>query len=310
MAVKQGLTVTTDFKNVTAREIDFVTRFADNWQALRDILGIMNPIQKTAGTTLKSYKAKAKNGLEDSVAEGETIKATEFEIEQVGYEDITVEKYKKSVSVEDVAKYGATIAVEKTDDAFLVELQNKVMNGFYTFLKGGQLIGTQTTWQKALAIAKGAVLNKFASMNKTVTDVVGFVNIMDVYKYLGEKDITIQSLFGIQYVKDFLGYSTLFLLPDTILASGKVIAVPTENIDLYYINPSDSDFAKLGLEYTTDGETNLIGFHVEGDYSTATGDSYALMGMKLWAEYIDGIAVVTVGSEDSAPAVPETSSVG
>ena len=38
-----------------------------------------------------------------------------------------------------------------------------------------------------------------------------------------------------------------------------MIALPVENIDLYYVDPSDSDFAKLGLNYTVKGETNLIG---------------------------------------------------
>ena len=38
----------------------------------------------------------------------------------------------------------------------------------------------------------------------------------------------------------------------------------------------------------------FVGVHVEGDYSRATGDMYAIMGMKLWAEYLDGIAVATV----------------
>lgn len=43
--------------NVTVREIDFVTRFADNWEHLRDILGIMRPIKKEPGAVLKSKKA-------------------------------------------------------------------------------------------------------------------------------------------------------------------------------------------------------------------------------------------------------------
>jgi hypothetical protein len=51
--------------------------------------------------------------------------------------------------------------------------------------------------------------------------------------------------------------------------------------------------AKLGLTYTVQGETNLIGFHAQGNYSTAVGESYALMGMSLWAEYLDGIAKIT-----------------
>ena len=46
------------------------------------------------------------------------------------------------------------------------------------------------------------------------------------------------------------------------------------------------------------GETNLIGFHVEGNYSTAVGEAFALMGMALWAEFLDGIAVYTVGEDE------------
>ena len=102
---------------------------------------------------------------------------------------------------------------------------------------------------------------------------------------------------GVSYVENFMGYSTLFLLSDPDIARGTVVACPVENIDLYYIDPGDSEFARLGLNYTTAGETNLIGFHAEGNYSTAVGESYALMGMTLWAEYLDGIAVINVGTE-------------
>ena len=53
-------------------------------------------------------------------------------------------------------------------------------------------------------------------------------------------------------------------------------------------------YHQCGLDYAVAGETNLIGFHANGNYSTAVGESFALMGMKLWAEYLDGIAVITV----------------
>lgn len=102
-----------------------------------------------------------------------------------------------------------------------------------------------------------------------------------------------QTEFGLNYVKNFMGYSTVFLLSAPDVAKGKVIACPVENIDLYYVDPSDSEFAKLGLEYRVEGETNLIGFHAQGAYHTAVGETYAIMGMKLWAEYLDGIAIVT-----------------
>ena len=302
MAVKTNVTTTTQF-TTQAREIDFVTRFTDNWDALRTIMGIMRPIRKAPGTKLVSYKASMDGELQGgaTVAEGDEIPFTKMKVEPVSYGDIEVAKYAKSVTIESVAKYGADVAVEKTDDAFIVALQNKVLGDFYAFLNTGSLSVTESTWQRALAMAKAAVLDKFAGMDKDVTAVVGFANIMDAYDYLGDKEITVQTAFGLNYVENFLGYSTLFLMPEKYIARNKVIALPVENIDLYYIDPGDSEFGKLGLNYTVQGETNLIGVHVEGDYSRATGDMYALMGMKLWAEYLDGIAVATVQAAGGAP---------
>ncbi len=280
------------YTNVTAREVDFVTRFGDNWNALRNILGIMRPIRKAPGTSLVSYTASV--ALESgAVGPGEVIPYSKATIAQATKADLTIEKYAKAVPIEDVNTYGAEIAVEKSDDAFLTQLQNAVLTKFYTFLNTGSLTGTGSAWQDALAKAQGLVLNKFATMQKDVTAIVGFANILDAYDYLGAADITVQTQFGLTYIQNFLGYSTLFLLPASFIARGTVIATPVENIDLYYIDPGDSEFAKLGLQYTTQGETNLIGFHAQGNYSTAVGESYALMGMALWAEYLDGIAKVT-----------------
>lgn len=296
MPAKTGLTVTTDY-TVTAREIDFVTRFAKNWEALREILGIVRPIEKAAGTKLTSYEAQMKSeSLQGgaSVGEGEEIPYTEFEVVPKAYEDITLEKYAKAVSIESVAKWGATVAVQKTDDAFLNELQSNVMDRFYTFLLTGTLTRTETTFQKAIAMSIGTVKDKFKKMHRDMTGVVTFVNTLDAYEYLGAAELTVQNAFGIEYIKNFLGAQTLILSSE--IPSGKVISTPIENIDLYYINPASADFAALGLNYTTDGETNLVGFHANGDYSHAVGESFALMGMTLWAEYLDGISVVTVDS--------------
>lgn len=285
------------YTNVTAREIDFVTRFNDNWEALRNIMGIMRPIRKAPGSQLISYTASV--ALEDgNVGPGHVIPYSKSTIAKAAKGDLTIEKYAKAVPIEDVNAYGAEIAVEKSDDAFLTKLQNVVMGRFYNFLNTGSLIRGASTWQAALAKAQGEVLNKFAGMQKDVTGVVGFANILDAYDYLGSANISdgVQNQFGLTYIKDFLGYSTLFLLPATQVERGIVIALPVENIDLYYIDPGDSEFAKLGLQYTVQGETNLIGFHAQGNYSTAVGESFALMGMALWAEYLDGIAVVYFGT--------------
>ena len=136
MPAKAGLTVKNDI-TVAVRELDFVTRFGKNWDALREILGIMRPIRKAPGTKLTSYEASMKSeALQGgaSVGEGEEIPYTEFQVKPVAYADVVLEKYAKAVSIESVDKFGAAIAVQRTDEAFLNELQSKVMNDFYTFL--------------------------------------------------------------------------------------------------------------------------------------------------------------------------------
>ncbi len=281
------------YTNVAAREIDFVTRFGQNWDALRNALGVSRPIRKAPGTQLVAYTADVT--LEDGdVDPGEVIPYSKATITAAAKSDVTIEKYAKAVPLEDISTYGAAIAIEKSDDAFLTKLQNVVLGKWFTFLATGTLTATVSTWQAALAKAQGLVLNKFATIQRDVTEVVGFANILDAYDYLGSASITVQTAHGLTYIENFMGYKTLFLLPSAYVASGKVYATPVENIDLYYIDPADSEFARAGLNYTVQGETNLLGFHVQGNYSTAVGESYAIMGMALWAEYLDGIAKVTV----------------
>ena len=290
MASKANLTKVANIDGYI-REIDFATRFGSNWDALREILGIMRPIRKTPGTKLTSYLASVT--LQDGdVGEGEEVPYSLATVEPVAYADLDLEKYAKAVSIEAVNKYGAATAVQKTDAAFLNELTGKVMDRFYTFLQTGTLSGTYATWQMAVSMAIGKVVDKFKKMRKDITEVVVFVNTLDAYSYLGAAQVTIQTQNGISYVKNFLGASTVILSSE--IPQNTVIATPVDNIDLYYIDPSDANFASLGLNYTVAGETNLIGVHANGNYNTVVGELFALMGMALWAEYLDGIAVVTV----------------
>lgn len=280
------------YTNVTAREKDFVTRFGQNWKALQEILGIMRPIKKEAGTKLVSYTASVT--LEDGdVDPGCVIPYSKATVEQVGYSDLTLKKYAKAVPIEDVDKYGVEVAVAKTDDAFLNELQGVVLDNFYAKLTDDTyaMTGTEASFQMAVSMAIGKVRDKFKKMHKDASNVVVFVNTLDVYKYLGAAGITVQNQFGIEYVKDFLGANTMIISSE--IAEGTVIAIPADNLVLYYADPS-TEFAKLGLVYTTDGETNLIGFHIQGNYGTAVGENFALMGMALWAEYADGVAIIEI----------------
>lgn len=288
---KTGLTVAAE---VTAREVDFVTRFANNWEHLREIMGVMRMINKAPGTVLKSKYATValENG---NVEAGAEIPYSEAQVHEKEYGTIRLEKFAKGVPIELIDEVGYENAIGLTDDQFLYELQALVVGRFYDYLKTGELISAKPTFQEALAEGQGRVRNKFKGMNKGITEIVGFCNLLDAYDYLGAANITVQNEFGLNYIENFLGYRRLFLASDNEIPRGKVVSLPVENIIGYKVSPDDNEFSRAGLSYTVDGVTNIIGVHTQGNYGTAVSEMFAFMGLVVIAEYIDGVAVVDIG---------------
>lgn len=293
----ENLIVSADIA-LEARKIDFVTQFAKNWDALREVMGITRPIRKANGTEL--YVKYAEGELQSGdVAEGAFIPRSHFTVKEKTFGKIKIEKYAKEVSVEAVADHGYDAAVDMTDEEFLVQLQDVISDRFYTQLKAGEMTFEEKTFQMAFAMALGKVKDKFKQMHRNVTGIAVFVNTLDLYAYLGSSAITIQTAFGFNYLENFLGAERTFVSSE--IPRGTMIATPLNNIISYYVDPGDSEFSRMGLQYTVDGETNLVGFAVQGDYDRATSVSYALMGFTLMAEYIDAIAVVKINPSAEHP---------
>ena len=281
---------------VRAREIDFVTSFGKNLQALLDILGITRMIRKENGSALKTKEVKGTLQSGD-VPEGNEIPLSQYTVEEKVFDTIKIDKYRKSVSIGAIAERGYDAAVQSTDEEFKSDLTNVVSDRFYAQLKAGSLVGHESTWQMAFAMAIGKVVNKFQEMKRTATGISVWVNTLDVYKYLGAADITLQTAFGFKYMKNFMGADTVFVTSQ--IPEGVVIATPINNIAAYYVDPGDSEFAKAGLQYTTDSATGFIGFHVQGTYERAISDMFAIMGLRLFCEYLDAIAYISVGGADT-----------
>lgn len=298
MSAKTNTVMAADIQT-TAREIDFVTRFGRNWERLRDIMGVSRKIEMLPNTVLKSKYAQG--ALQDGkVGEGEEIPYSKYTVKTKDYEKITLEKWAKGTTAEAILEDGYENAVQMTDEEMLNDLTADVAGRFYKYLNTGTLKGTSKTFQEAMAMAKGRVLNKFKTMHRTATDVVAFVNVLDVYEYLGTSAvINEQSEFGFNYIKNFMGYKTVFLLAETEISHGKVIATPADNIVLYYVNPTNSDWARAGFRLTTDSNTGIVGVNTRPDYGTFVTVITAVMGMTLFAEYIDGVAVETITTGES-----------
>lgn len=301
---KLGLQVFTAPENMTgvaqiqvrAREIDFVTSFGQNMQALLDVMGIARMIRKENGSVLRVREASGVLQSGD-VAEGDIVPLSQYEVTEKDFDTIKIQKYKKGVSIEAIAEKGYEAAVAMTDEEFTADLQNVVMTKFYDMLKMGSLTSHETSWQMAFAMAIGRVKNKFETMGRTATGIAVWVNTLDVYKYLGAAQITMQTAFGVNYVRNFMGADIMFI--SSQIPENTVIATPLNNIVAYYVDPSDSEFARAGLVYTTDPATGFIGFHVQGNYDRVISELNAIMGVRLFAEYLDAIAYISVGSSST-----------
>ncbi len=287
-------TITTENFDLQAKAVDLADRFDANVDALREIIGIMRPIRKTPGTRLVSYKATVKMN-ETPHVEGDEVPLSYVSLEEVAHKDLELKPDRKRVTAESVAKYGAKLAVQRTDDAFLNEIQGRIMDEFYEFALTGTLKDNFESFQMAVSMAVAKVKHKFKQMHLNYSNVVVFVNTLDVGRYQGEGRITTQTKAGIEYTKDFTGVDTMIV--SSQIPEGTVVAIPVDNIILYYIDPSDGDFQELGLIYQTGfGETNLLGVAKTGEYGRVSGETHVLYGLTMWAEYLDAIAVVTFGA--------------
>ena len=308
MAAKDNLTKTTN-STITPRAIDFLSRFQEDFSHLINIAGITQMIPKVSGTTLRVTRANV--ALESgTVSEGDEIPFSQATLEEVPIGDITLEKYSKGVSMEEISKNGYDVAIVKTDNKFRFELQKVVKDKFYTFLNTGTLTAKDTTFQMALAMAKGRVLDAQSRLNVTGGEIVAFVNYLDMYAYLGGASVTVQTAFGMNFIQDFMGYRTIFLCDGNEVAKGTVIATPADNLICYYINHGEVDFSAAGLVYNVMGVTPILGFAVDADYRRATSDAFAVMGLVMAAEYLDLIAVETVEASGSIGTVTLVSAAG
>lgn len=91
-----------------------------------------------------------------------------------------------------------------------------------------------------------------------------------------------------------MGYKTVFLLAETEIARGKVIATLRTTSFCTTSAPPGLQDVRAGFRLTTDSKTGIVGVNTRPDYDTFVTVITAIMGMTLFAEYIDGIAVETI----------------
>lgn len=287
-----NLIKTTDFDNkARIREVDFAFRFNYSVSKLVEALGITRKIPKTAGTTLKAYKAKG-TLVTEQVGEGEIIPLSKYKIEPVSFKEMTLKKYRKATSAENIIKYGFEQAVNMTTDEMLRDVQRGIRKEFFDFFKDeeGVVANDGVSLKTVLAGAMGKLLSLFDTDS---VEAVHFVNPITVYDYLGDQTISTQTAFGMTYVKDFLGYGTLIM--NNSVPEGKVYSTVADNLVLYYIPVNGADLGEA-FNFTSD-ETGYIGIHETPDYDNLTDKETVVEGLTIFAENISGVLAGTISGE-------------
>lgn len=272
--------------DVSTRVVDFNIQFAGNLNKLIEALGVTRKIAVQEGATLKMLKVIGT--LESgNVAEGDLIPLSKYETEDVAVGEVKLNKWRKATAAEAILKGGYDQAVGATTEKMVRDIQKTVRGNLFTFMATGTGSATGSGLQAALANAWG----KLAVLwEDDAVETAYFLNPMDVAEYLGGAQVEMQTVFGMNYIKNFLGLSDVFL--NSNVPAGKFYATAKENIVLYYVNVGSGDI-KSAFGLTTD-ETGYIGINEYADKDTARVIDLVLSGVTFFPERQDGIVVGTI----------------
>lgn len=292
---------------VTALDVEMSMNFDQELNRLIEVLGIFGVEVVPAGTALYQYKVTgALDGT--SVEEGDEVPLSKYSVEKEPIGEISIKPYRKLTTAQSILKSGFENAVRKTDHKMVKDIRGNILNDFFTFLGNGTGTATGSGLQAALAKADAALGDALEANNDQSDRYVHFINRQDIADYLGQVPITTQTLFGMDYLQDFLGVTDVFITGK--VASGTIYVTPIENIHIY-----GTDFAALGaaaLAYEQQ-ENSLIGVHHEANYARTSAETHVLAGASFIPEAknyiikgtvtdiskmsVDGVAVATTAKK-------------
>lgn len=271
-----------------AKDIDFVNVFGGNINKFLEVLGVYRKLPLQSGTAIKTYKSSVT--LDNTEVEpGEIIPLSETKMEPAETYEVVWSKKRKATPVETIQRFGYDEAVNITDTLLIRELQKEVRQKLIDNLATGTKTDTADGLQEALAKGWGHVNTIFEDDG---VDTIAFINTLDASEYLAEKDITIQSEFGLNYIENFLGVSIAIIT--SLVPKGTVYLTASDNLVLAYPIINGGEIGR-GFDFYTD-ESGLIGVTHDINKQRLTAETITLSGAVLFAERLDGIVKVEIGT--------------
>lgn len=282
MAAEANLTRTL----TKAQNIDFVNQFGKGIAQLTELMGVTRLMPMAAGTLIKTYKSSVTlDGT--AVAPGDVIPLSEVKLEEDASYELVFDKKRKAVAVEDIQKYGFEKAITITDEKLIREQQSDIRNSFFEQLATGKGTATGAGLQAALAQGFAKVVTAFED---DIAQTIAFINPEDLAAYQASHVVTLESAFGLQYLKNFLGYDIVIV--SSKVAKGKAYATVTNNLVFAYASINGE--IDKAFDFVADGKTPMLGVAHDINYSRLTSETITLSATKLFAEMTGGVVVISI----------------
>lgn len=285
---------TLNFQALEAKSIDYTSRFGQNFSKFVEALGITRQIPVQEGFTIKLYGAPEVDLADGNVPEGELIPLSKVTPVAVDTKEITLKKYRKVTTMEAIQKYGANEAVNITDDALIKEVQKNIRADLFTTIKSGQAVNNLRagTLQGALATAWGQLETVFE--DDTVR-VVAFVNPLDVAQANADKELTLETQFGLNYYTTATG---TVVFTSTQIERGTVYATAAENLQVAYIGSNSEAYRAFNM--TTD-QFGYIGMVHDTTTEALVVQTVLASGVAMFPERLDGVIKIAIGEAEVTP---------
>lgn len=300
MAVITNTTTTTDLNYALDQEM--VMNFTGESDRLLEILGLLGSVETmTAGQALQQVTItgslnNAKTDASDlsgasgavtlgsssgtAYVEGDEVALSKYTVSKTPVGVVEVEPYRKLTTAQAILKSGYEVAVLRTDRKMLAQVRSQIISNFFTFLATGTGTSTAGASLQAMLANMDASLGDTLETNADETDrVIHFINRQDAAEYLGAKEVTTQTAFGMTYMQDFLGIQNVFVTNK--VTKGTAWATPVENIHVFGLD--FSSLATAGLTYTQEAN-GLIGVAHTPAYDRVSAETHVINGMLLFPE--------------------------
>lgn len=282
---------------IKAAEQEFVESFRGDYDQLVDVLGLFEVETATAGTAIYQHAISGallntttvEGSSGTAYVEGDFIARSKYTTTKNLVGEVEFVPYARQVTAKAIQKSGLDVAISRVDRKAMQELRGAILTEFFAYLANGTSTASGTGLQAALAYASAKLGDALESAHEAGGESVYFINRQDAASYLAEANISTQNVFGMTYLRDFLGVQNAILTNK--VSSGTIYATPVDNIHVYGL-----DFGALGeagLVYETDS-LGLVGIHHEPDYNYGSVEAFLVRGAKFVPEKLDFIVKATI----------------